>query len=124
MKERDKTLINNRCSINERKSPMRINSAKLIFKYRLLINSNVCMCVLHYSILSFSFSVLKNIPNNDQYKCSIRVTRWKNLITQDNDVEISFTTQYMFVVCHEHIPGTCLPFSKPDGNSDSGNSDR
>jgi len=59
MKERDKTFINNCCRINERKSPMRIDSAKLIFKYRLLINSNVCMCVLHYTILSFSFSVLK-----------------------------------------------------------------
>lgn len=39
------------------------------------------------------------------------MTRWQNLIRQDNDEEMSFETQYILVVCHKHMPEACLPFS-------------
>ncbi len=47
------------------------------------------------------------------------MTRWQNLIRQDKDEQMSFETQYMLVVCREHMPEAYLPFSKPDSNSDS-----
>ena len=52
------------------------------------------------------------------------MTRWENLIREDNDEVMSFKTQYILFVCHEHMPGMYLPFSKSDDNSDNSNIDR